>query len=385
MEPHTLLGEMMALLSHPRFRLLAPLMLAIPMSLTAQTKIASADFGAMPRGERVRIFTLKNSRGVQARITNYGGIVVSLEAPDRGGRMADIVLGFDTLEEYIANPGPYLGALIGRYGNRIGRARFSLNGEMFRLAANNGPNTLHGGIRGFDKVVWTPRELPDGGLELSYLSKNGEEGFPGDLQVTVVYRLTSANELRIEYRATTNRDTVVNLTNHAYFNLKGHGSGDILDHRLTLIASRFTPVDATLIPTGELRPVAGTPFDFRKATAIGAHINDGDEQMKFGGGYDHNFVLDGSGFRLVARAEEPSSGRVLEVETDQPGVQFYTGNGLRIMHGKGGKAYNPRGAFCLETQHFPDSPNQPAFPSTVLKPGEALRSTTVYRFTTATP
>ncbi len=352
----------------------------------AATKVSQASFGKTRDGVEVRLFTLTNDRGVEARIANYGGIVVSLKVPDRTGAMADVVLGHDSLAGYLDNPGPYLGALIGRYGNRIGHARFTLDGKQYTLAANNGENTLHGGLRGFDKVVWTPRELPDGGLELTYTSKDGEEGFPGALKVVVSYHLTGANELRIDYTATTDKDTVVNLTNHSYFNLKGAGNGDILDHLVTLNADRFTPVDAGLIPTGELKPVAGTPFDFRKPTAIGARIEQNDEQLKLGRGYDHNWVVNrkGSGLTLAARVEEPASGRVLEVETTEPGVQFYTGNFLDgTIKGKGGKVYNQRYGFCLETQHFPDSPNQPAFPTTVLKPGQQLRSTTVFRFRTS--
>jgi len=358
------------------------LILAASIMLNAKPKLVRAEFGQTPDGVAVQIHTLTNKNGLEARITNYGGIVVSLKAPDRNGAMADIVLGFDSFAGYLANPGPHLGALIGRYGNRIGGARFVLNDVEYKLAKNNGENSLHGGPRGFDKVVWTPRELSDGGLELTYLSKDGEEGYPGNLKAVVTYRLTDANELRIDYSATTDKDTVFNLTNHSYFNLKGAGNGDILDHLVTLNADRFTPVDAGLIPTGELRPVSGTPFDFRKATAVGARIEQNDEQLKVGKGYDHNWVLtkNGVGPALAARVEEPSSGRVLEVLTDQPGVQFYTSNNLDgSIKGKGGKSYGRRGALCLETQHFPDSPNKPSFPSTVLKPGQQFRSTTIYR------
>ena len=351
-------------------------------TLGAATKVTQADFGKMPNGTAVKIFTLTNKNGLEARITNYGGIVVSLKTPDKKGNLADIVLGFDTLAGYLT-PNPYFGALIGRYGNRIGHARFTLDGVEHKLAVNNGENSLHGGNKGFDKVVWTPRELPDGGLELTYSSKDGEEGYPGNLKATVTYHLTDANELHIDYAATTDKDTVVNLTNHSYFNLKGAGEGDILGHIVTLNADRFTPVDAGLIPTGELRPVAGTPFDFRKATAIGARINQNEEQLTLGKGYDHNWVLNkrGNALTLAARVEEPSSGRVLEVHTTEPGIQFYTGNFLDgTIKGKGSKVYNQRYGFCLETQHFPDSPNKPKFPSTVLKPGQPLHSTTVFRF-----
>ena len=351
----------------------------------AATKLAQAEFGKMPDGAAIRIYTLTNKNKLQARIADYAGVVVSLNAPDRNGRMADVVLGFDTLPEYLANPTQYFGAIIGRYGNRIGAARFTLNGVEYKLPKNNGENSLHGGGDGFFKRVWKPRVLPDGGLELSYLSKDGEEGYPGNLSVTVTYRLTDANELKINYAATTDKDTVVNLTNHSYFNLKGAGSGDILGHNLMLNAERFTPVDKGLIPTGDLLGVAGTPFDFRKLTAIGARIEQNDEQLKIGAGYDHNWVLNKSGnaLTLAARVEEPSSGRTLEVYTSEPGIQFYSGNFLDgSVKGKGGKVYGHRSAFCLETQHFPDSPNHPAFPSTVLKPGQRYQSTTVYRLGT---
>jgi len=351
----------------------------------AATKLTEADFGRMPDGAVIKIYSLTNTHGVQARITNYGGAVVSLNVPDRNGKMADVVLGFDTLPEYVANPTQYFGALIGRYGNRIANARFTLNGVACTLPKNNGANSLHGGDKGFFTRVWTPRALPNGDLELSYVSKDGEEGYPGNLSVTVTYSLTDADELRIDYSATTDKDTVVNLTNHSYFNLKGAGSGDILGHLLMLKADRFTPVNQGLIPTGELRSVAGTPFDFRKLTAIGARIEQNDEQLKFGQGYDHNWVLSRTGtgsLAPAARMEEPSSGRVLEVSTTEPGIQFYTGNFLDGIKGKGGQTYPRRSAFCLETQHFPDSPNHPAFPSTVLKPGQRYRTTTVYRFST---
>jgi aldose 1-epimerase len=352
----------------------------------AATKLTEADFGKMPDGAVVKIYTLTNAHGVQARIANYGGAVVSLIVPDRNEKMADVVLGFDTLPEYVANPTQYFGALIGRYGNRIANARFTLNGVAYTLPRNNGENSLHGGDNGFFRRVWTPRALPNGNLELSYMSKDGEEGYPGNLSVTVAYSLTDANELRIDYSATTDKDTVLNLTNHSYFNLKGAGAGDVLGHLLMLHADRFTPVNQNLIPTGELRAVAGTPFDFRKLTPIGARIEQNDEQLKFGQGYDHNWVLNRTGtgaLALAARVEEPSSGRVLEALTTEPGIQFYTGNFLDgSVKGKGGKVYPRRSAFCLETQHFPDSPNHPAFPSTLLKPGQRYRSTTVYRFST---
>lgn len=349
--------------------------------MNAATKMTSTDFGTTPDGATARIYTLTNKNGLEARITNFGGIVVSLKTPDRNGSLADIVLGFDSLAGYISSPSPYLGALIGRYGNRIGHARFTLNGVEYKLAANNGVNSLHGGTHGFNQKIWTPRELPDGALKLTYLSKDGEEGYPGNLKAVVTYRLTDANELKIDYSATTGKDTVLNLTNHSYFNLKGEGQGDILGHLVTLNANRFTPVDAGLIPTGELRSVSGTPFDFTKPTAIGARIEQNDEQLKLGKGYDHNWVLNHGGNASAARVVEPSSGRVLEVYTTEPGVQFYTGNFLDgTIKGKGGKAYQQRYGFCLETQHFPDSPNKPAFPSTVLKPSHRFHSTTVFKF-----
>src|SRR5580704_4342971 len=353
--------------------------LVLMTSMHAATKIVSGDFGKTREGAAVRIYALTNKSGVEATSTNYGGRVVSLKMPDKTGAMGDVVLGFDSLEGYL-NENPYFGALIGRYGNRIGHAQFTLDGVLYKVPKNDGDNSLHGGTRGFDKVVWTPRELPDGGLELTYLSKDGEAGYPGNCKVTVVYHLTDANELKIEYAASTDKDTVVNLTNHSYFNLSG--GGDILGHMLTLTADRYTPVDSGLIPTGELKAVAGTPFDFRKSTAIGARIGQDDEQLQRGKGYDHNWVLNrgDAGLALAVRVKEPESGRVLEVLTTEPGVQFYTANNLDgSIKGKGGKVYGLRSALALETQHFPDSPNKPGFPSTVLKPGERFQSTTIYR------
>ncbi len=330
-------------------------------------------------GQPVKLYTLSNAKGMEAAITNYGGIIVSIKVPDRGGKPGDVVLGFDSLDGYLKEH-PYFGAIVGRYGNRIAKGKFKLNGAEYTLARNNGENALHGGLKGFDKKVWTAK--PSGNsLELRYVSKDGEEGYPGTLSATVRYTLTNENELRIDYTATTDKATVLNLTNHSYFNLAG--AGDILGHQLTINADRFTPVDAGLIPTGELRPVAGTPFDFRKPHAIGERINNNDEQLKLGKGYDHNFVLNGAAgtLRLAARATDPSSGRVLEVLTTEPGLQFYTGNFLDgSVKGKGGRAYAFRNGFCLETQHFPDSPNKPSFPTVVLKPGQTFRSTTVFKF-----
>ena len=342
-------------------------------------------FDKTPDGRDVDIYTLKSKGGAEARVISYGGIVVSLKVPDREGRLADVVLGFDDLDGYRGAGSTYLGALIGRYGNRIARGRFTLDGVEYRLATNNGPNHLHGGVVGFDKVLWAVRPLKARGgsaLELTYVSRDGEEGYPGNLSVRVVYTLTDANELRIDYDATTDKDTVVNLTNHSYFNLAGEGSGNILGHLLTLDSDRFLPTDPTSIPTGELRPVAGTPFDFTKPTAIGARIETDDEQLKWAKGYDHTYVVRGrmGTLRRAARVEEPKTGRVMDVWTTEPGVQLYTGNYLNGLAGKGGHTYDFRTGFCLETQHYPDSPNKPDFPSTVLRKGGRYRTTTVYKF-----
>jgi aldose 1-epimerase len=343
-------------------------------------------YGSTADSQRVSLYTLSNSHGIRIAITNYGGIVTSLRLPDSQGRFADVVLGYDSLADYVRD-NPYFGALIGRYGNRIARGRFSLDGVEYRLTANDGPHHLHGGLKGFDKVVWAAEPYAnqsEAGLRLTYTSADGEEGYPGRLTASVTYALTNADELRIEYLAESDRATIVNLTHHSYFNLAGHDSGDILSHELTLYADRFTPVDAGLIPTGELRSVSGTPFDFREPVAIGARINADDEQLHFGpGGYDHNFVLSGDAepLRLAARVHEPGSGRTMEVLTTEPGIQFYSGNFLDGSQiGKGGRAYIHRSGFCLETQHFPDSPNKPQFPSTALRPGERYTSTTIYRF-----
>jgi aldose 1-epimerase len=313
----------------------------------------------------------------------YGAILVSLKVPDRAGVLADVNLGFDTLAGYLGAH-PYFGAIVGRYGNRIAKARFAIDGVEYSLAANNNGNSLHGGLKGFDKVVWSAEaiQVADGvGLRMTYLSKDGEEGFPGNLAVTVVYMLTNANELTIDYEAVTDKATPVNLTNHAYWNLKGEGNGDVLGHILRLEADRITAVDsaANLIPTGEILPVAGTPFDFTTPHAIGERIG------RVEGGYDHNFVLKSGGgtLALAARVEEPGSGRVLEIWTDQPGIQLYTGNFLDgTVIGKGGQAYRKHFGFCLETQRFPDSPNHPNFPSTILEPGRTYRTTTVHKFST---
>ena len=359
-------------------------LMAVRCQGAAKPGIKMSEFGKMPDGQTIDLYTLNNSSGMRVAITNYGGRIVSLTVPDRTGKMDDVVLGFDDLAGYLAN-NPYFGALIGRYGNRIGGAKFTLDGKEYRLAANDGPNSLHGGLKGFDKVVWKAHEVPGNhpALELTYLSKDGEEGYPGNLKVKVVYTVMGNNSLQIDYSATTDKDTVLNLTNHSYFDLSGQGNGDILKTQMMINAGQFTPVDANLIPTGELRKVEGTPLDFRKSTAIGERIDGDDEQLKLGRGYDHNFVLDrgGHGLTLAARAVDQDSGRVLEVLTTQPGIQFYTGNFLDgTVHGKGGKVYGHRYAFCLETQHFPDSPNKPSFPSAELKPGQTYQETTVFKF-----
>jgi aldose 1-epimerase len=362
------------------------------MSAGANSLITKKKFGNTADGQQVDLYTLSNKQGMEASIATYGATLVTLKVPDRTGKIDDVVLGYDTVDGY-ATGKSYFGGTIGRYGNRIARAKFTLDGEVYDLAKNDGPNSLHGGTIGFNKRLWNAREVsnPDGeSLELSYLSKAGEEGYPGNLSVTVTYTLSrERNELKIEYHATTDKDTVLNLTNHSYFNLAGQGNGDILHHQVTLHASRFTPVDETLIPTGELRDVSGTPFDFLQPAEIGARIGQNDQQLKVGKGYDHNWVLDKeSGADLLtsaAQAYDPQSGRVLEILTTEPGIQFYSGNFLDgSAHGKGRKSYGYRSGFCLETQHFPDSPNHPSFPTTELKPGQTKRSTTVLRFSTAT-
>jgi aldose 1-epimerase len=352
-------------------------------SSTSQSPIAKEPFGTTPDGQAVDIYTLHNRHGVEARIMTYGGILVSLKVPDKSGHLGDVVLGYDNLDSYVKNS-PYFGALIGRYGNRIAKGHFTLDGTACTLATNNYPNALHGGEKGFDKRVWsaTTKESTDGPqLILEYLSKDGEEGYPGNLDVTATYTLMRDNALRLQYRATTDKDTVANLTQHSYFNLAGQG--DILNHLVTIRADRFTPVDATLIPTGELKPVEGTPFDFRAPTAIGARIGQEDEQLKFGGGYDHNWVINKEFGKLdlMARVTEPESGRVLEVFSTEPGLQFYSGNFLDgTITGKGGWVYQHRAAFCMEPQHYPDSPNRPEFPTVELKPGQVYHHTIMYRF-----
>jgi aldose 1-epimerase len=347
--------------------------------MNSSTSTGGVPFGHAPDGASISLYALRNSKGAEARICNYGGIVVSLKVPDRTGQLGDVVLGYDNLDDYIKNS-PYFGALIGRYGNRIAKGQFTLNGRQYTLATNNYPNSLHGGVKGFDKVVWNA--TPDGpSLKLTYLSHDGEEGYPASLSVTVVYTLTDDNALKVDYTATSDRDTVINLTQHSYWNLAG--KGDILGHVVMMPAEKFTPVDSTLIPTGELRPVEGTPFDFRKPTAIGARIAQSDEQLKFGGGYDHNWVFSKTigDLSVMARVTEPTSGRVMEVLSTEPGLQFYSGNFLDgTITGKGGWVYKFRNGFCMEPQHYPDSPNHPDFPSTVLHPGQTYRNTIIYKF-----
>jgi aldose 1-epimerase len=355
----------------------------------AAASITRDAFGTTASGTRVYRYTLTNTQGMRVRILTYGGIVQSMSVPDRNGKFRNVILGLSTLHDYVAES-PYFGAIIGRYANRIAKGTFKLDGKTYHLPINNDPNNLHGGTRGFDKRVWaaTPREKNGVvSLKLSRVSPDGEMGYPGTMHVTVTYTLTNRNGLRMDYRATTDKDTIINLTNHAYFNLAGEGSGTVYNQRLMINADRYTPIDATLIPTGRKAPVAGTPFDFTKSKAIGRDIRDGVQQIVFANGYDHNWVLNKTGghgsLKLAARAYDPASGRVLRVLTDQPGVQFYTGNFLDgSIVGISGKTYRQGDAFTLETQHFPDSPNHANFPSTVLHPGDVFKSSTVYQFAT---
>mgnify|MGYP001822507841 CR=1 FL=1 len=340
-------------------------------------------FGTLPSGEPVLAYSLANSTGMRVTVLDYGGVVQSVWAPDRHGEVADVVLGFDELAEYPLKS-QYFGAIAGRCANRIARGRFSLDGHPHALATNDGVNHLHGGVQGFDKRVWNGEPRGATSVALTHTSPDGDQGYPGEVTAMVTYTLTDDNALRIDYRATATEPTIVNLTNHSYFNLSGAGNGTVVDHVRSVAADRFTPTDATNIPTGELRPVAGTPFDFRQAKTIGQDIDRDDEQLRFGFGYDHNYVLkdrrDGVLADGVARVVSPTSGRVLEVSTTEPGLQVYSGNHLTGMQGKGGRRYPPRGAFCLEAQTFPDAPNQPHFPSAVLRPGGVYEQTTVYRF-----
>lgn len=369
-------------------RLLAILILACATA-SAMEPPQPEPFGKTADGRPVEVYTLTNSRGLRLRAMTYGGIVLSLEVPDRNGVLADVVLGYDTLAAY-EKDSPYFGALVGRYGNRIAGGKFSLDGKDYLLALNNAPGGikcgLHGGLCGFDKVVWAGEGIVQGGaqgLRLRYTSKDGEEGYPGALSATVTYLLSDSNEWRISYELRADKATPVNVTQHSYFNLRGEGTGNILGHELKIVAAKYTPVDAGLIPTGELAPVAGTPFDFTTATPIGARVDDPDQQLGFGGGYDHNWVLDGPAgqLALAASVREPISGRTMDVFTTEPGIQFYCGNFLDgTLTGKRGEKYRFRDGFCLETQHFPDSPNQKTFPSTILRPGEVKESVTVFRF-----
>ena len=354
---------------------------------TGKPGVKKESFGTLPDGTSVDLYTLTNAQGMEIRATNYGGIVVSLRVPDKKGNLDDIALGFDDLKGYLPNT-PYFGAIIGRYGNRIANGKFALDGKEYTLARNNGPNSIHGGLKGFDKVVWHAEPFQNHdevGIILSYTSKDGEEGYPGNLKTKVTYTLTEKNEWIIDYEAVTDKATPVNLTEHTYFNLAGEGKGDVLGHIVQLNASRFTPVDQNLIPTGELRPVKSTPLDFTQPTGIGARIDADYEQIRLGHGYDHNFVIDrkDSDPVLAVRVTEATSGRVLEVYTTEPGVQLYTGNFLDgTITGKGGHVYKQRFGFCLETQHFPDSPNHPDFPTTILRPGQTYHSRTIYKVST---
>ncbi|MEW6235472.1 MAG: aldose epimerase family protein [Candidatus Omnitrophota bacterium] len=377
------------------FAIAAMLLLAISVQASEssgkQEKITlnKAPFGKTADGKSVDLYTFENANGVKTSVMTYGGIITSLLVPDKDGQFEDITLGFNSLEGYLKGH-PYFGALIGRFGNRIAKGKFTLGGKEFSLFVNNDVNALHGGQFGFDKKVWNAKKVnvDEGpGLELTYVSQDGEEGYPGTLKCKVVYSLNNLNELKIDYFAETNKPTPLNLTNHAYFNLTGHKEMEsILDHELMLNAKFYTPVDDTLIPTGEIAFVKGTPFDFAEPMQIGARIAADDDQIKKGGGYDHNFVLDkteADALNLGGRVFEPKSGRLLEFFTTQPGVQFYTGNFLDGSNiGKGGQVYKHRFGFCLETQHFPDSPNHAHFPSAILKPGESYRETTIYKFST---
>jgi aldose 1-epimerase len=352
----------------------------------SKNTISKAAFGTLPDGTAVDLYTLVNANGMEVRASNYGGLITALLVPDGSGKVSDVTLGLKSFDDYVKNP-PYFGALIGRYGNRIAKGQFKIDDQTFKLPKNDGPNTLHGGTKGFDKVVWQaePFEKEDSvGVIFTYTSKDGEEGFPGNLQTRVTYTLTDKNELSFDYHATTDKPTVVNLTQHAYFNLAGDGNGDVLGHEFTIYANEYTPVNKQLIPTGKIEPVTDTPFDFRNKVKLTDRVNADNEQIKFGKGIDHNFVLrkkEPGSLTLAARVSEASTRRVMEVHTTEPGVQFYTGNFLDDkLAAKSGKPYAKHSGFCLETQHYPDSPNQAEFPSTVLRPGEEYNSKTVYTF-----
>ena len=370
------------------------LALVVPASTmtAAAGKIEKAAYGTTADGVAVDEYTLTNANGMEVKIITYGGIITSVKVPDRNGNWADVALGFKDLKTYETSNSPYFGALIGRYGNRIAKGMFTLEGQQYKLAANNGPNALHGGLKGFDKVVWTAQEVTgtagEVGLQLTYLSKDMEEGYPGNLNVKVVCTLTDKNQIKMDYTATTDKPTVVNLTNHAYWNLLGEGMGTIYNHLLMISADKYTPDDATLIPTGELADVTGTPFDLRTPRELGPGLRSSDAQIVIGRGYDHNWVLNrpsatDKSMILAARLYEPTTGRVLEVWTMEPGIQFYSGNFLDgSLYGPSGHAYRQGDGLALETQHFPDSPNHPNFPSTELKPGETYQTTTIYSFST---
>jgi len=344
--------------------------------------IPATNFDTTIDGNQVKLFYLKSKGGVQMAVTNYGVKVVALLAPDKEGKLEDVELGYDKIGQYVSTKDRYYGGIVGRYGNRIAKGKFKLDGKEYKLAVNNNANHLHGGLKGFNDVVWEAKQPNEHTLEFHYLSKDGEEGYPGNLDITLTYELTDSNEFKINYKATTDKPTIVNLTHHSFWNLHGAGNGDINDHVLMLNADKFTPVDSSLIPFGKLEPVKGTPMDFTTPTPIGERVGADFEQLKFGKGYDHNWVLNkkGNELSLAATVLEPKSGRYMEVWTTEPGVQFYGGNFMGADTGKGGKAYVHRGALALETQHYPDSPNQPAFPSVVLKPGQTYQQTCVYKF-----
>ena len=360
-----------------------------PVFGAQSSRISMKPFGKTPDGHEVSLYTLSNKSGMEVSITNYGGTITSIKVPDKNKHLDDVVLGFDNLEGYTSPSNKsYFGATIGRYANRIGHGTFTLDGKTYHIPSNEGQNALHGGTVGFNKRIWTAKQVSGAhgpALELHYLSPDGEEGFPGNLSVTVRFSLSDQNEFRVEYMATTDKPTVLNLTNHSYFNLSGQGNGTILNNKVTIPADNYTPVNKELIPTGKIESVAGTPFDFRTPQVVGARIHEDNEQLKFGMGYDQNWVLNNKGqsIALAAKVEDPQTGRVLEVLTNQPGIQFYTGNQLNGSNvGKGGKVYHKNGALCLETQHFPDSPNHPNFPSAVLRPGQKFDRTTIFRFST---
>jgi len=364
------------------FFIVSGLCYSAPTHSRSEIHVNKTSYGKTDNGQNVDLYTITNSHAMEVRAITYGGIIVSLRVPDKAGKVEDVVLGFDNLDGYAHHNKPYFGAIIGRYGNRIANGQFSLDGVEYHLPKNNGSNSLHGGLKGFNAVVWQGAALDDG-IRLTYISKDGEEGYPGNLKTTVTYTLNNKNELAISYEATTDKATPINLTQHSYFDLAGDGKGDILNHELTLHADRLTPIDKNLIPIGELQAVKGTPLDFTKPVTIGARINDPYEQLVLAHGYDHNFVVNGNmgELRLAARVHEPKTGRVLEVLTTEPGLQFYSGNFLDgTIVGKHGHVYQAREGFAIETQHFPDSPNHPQFPSTILRPGQTFHSRTVYRF-----